>query len=77
MLDLEKLEKRPVSKLYFVEGFLCQHCERWEPVFFTTLQLQESMKKLAQMSPHNPSYSYHLSKTLKRAEEIQKRGEAV
>lgn len=77
MIDLQKLESRPLSKLYTQEGFTCQHCERWEVCWFTTLQLHESMRKLEKMHPFNTSFAYHFSKVYKRAAEIQKRGQEI
>lgn len=74
MLDLENMETRPITKIYSMEGFTCMFCERWQITFCKTLQLEESLYKLKRMHPFNSSFAYHLAKTLKRAQEIQKRG---
>lgn len=74
MLDLENMETRSISKIYSMEGYTCASCERWQITFCKTLQLEESLYKLNRMHPFNSSFAYHLSKTLKRAEEIQRRG---
>lgn len=77
MIDLQKLDSRPLSKLYTQEGFTCKHCERWEVVFYMTVALQESLRKLEKMHPFNTSFAYHFSKVYKRAQEIQKRGREI
>jgi hypothetical protein len=74
MLDWSRLERRPLSKLYSVEGFFCPFCRRWKPLFFTTRQLDENLRKLETMRPDHPSFYFHLLKAVKRAQEIQKRG---
>lgn len=75
MLDFEKLESRPLSRIYFEEGFVCGYCGQWEPVFITTQSLRDAMRKLDRMSPSHRSFYFHLLKTLRKANEIQRRGE--
>ena len=75
MQDMAKLPRRPISKLYSVEEFICKACGKRKPCFFTTVQLLDGMRKLETMRPTHPSFWYHFLKTLKRAEEIQRRGE--
>jgi hypothetical protein len=75
MLDWNNIPSRPLGKLYFVEEFYCSTCQQREPVWFTTVQLLDGMRKLETMRPDHPSFWYHFVKTLKRAEEIQRRGE--
>lgn len=77
MINLQSLESRPLSKIYAVEGFTCKHCERWEVVFYMTVALQESLRKLEKQHPFNTSFKYHFAKTLKRAMEIQRRGREI
>ena len=71
----DKLPRRPISKLYSVEEYICKACGKHAPCFFTTVQLLDGMRKLETMRPDHPSFRYHFAKTLKRAEEIQRRGE--
>lgn len=74
MVDLESLEIRPISKLFLVEFFICEHCECEEAVFYTTPLFEESLRKLDNMHPFNTSFLYHFAKALKRAEELQRKG---
>jgi hypothetical protein len=75
MLDWAKLPIRPISKLYSVQEFICKACGKSAPCFFTTVQLLDGLRKLETMRPNHPSFRYHFVKTLRRAEEIQIRGE--
>jgi len=68
MIDWQNLETRPVSNLIRVEGYKCPTCQRWKPLFYSNRLMDESMKKLASMSPAHKSFSFLLSKALKRAE---------
>ena len=77
MVDLENLESRPLNKLYTVEGFTCQECNTWRPCWYSSLQLQESMRHLNQMRPDHHSFQHYLGKVYKRAIEIQRRGRNI
>jgi len=75
MIDWHRLESRPLSKLLTVSGYVCQQCNRWKPCWYSNRLLDDAMRKLESMSPQNPSFFYHFVKTMKRAAEIQKRGQ--
>ncbi len=75
MVCMERMMKRPVTNLIFVEGYFCGHCHNWKSVFYMTASLEEALRKLETMRPDHPSFRYHFYKTMKRASEIQKRGE--
>jgi len=77
MVDWENLESRPLSKLYTVEGSICQGCGKWKPLFYLTPQLEENMRRLKNMQPSHPSFWYRFRKTAKRAEELQRRGRSI
>ena len=74
MLNLAKLEIRPVSNLVSVEGFTCQFCERWEAVFYTTQSLMALLERLESMKPTHKNFQYYFAKTLKKAEGVQVHG---
>lgn len=76
MIDWLNLEARPVSKLLWVEGYTCQDCQRWKPLFYSNRLLDESMKKLTSMPPTHKSFAYLLSKAVRRAADIQLRAVA-
>lgn len=75
MLDLECLETMPISKIFTQEGFVCKNCKQWKPVFILTLSLSEAMRKLNQMSLSHKNYRFHFMKTVRKAMDVQKRGE--
>lgn len=68
------LERRPLSKVLWVEGYRCKTCQAWKPVFYSNRLLDEALRKLESMRPTHPSFAYLFAKTAKRAQEIQKRG---
>jgi hypothetical protein len=74
MIDWDKLEGRPLSKIYKVFGFSCPVCSAWKPCWFSSAQLDENLKRLSEMNPRNPSFWYHFVKTRNRSIEIQARG---
>lgn len=74
MVDWERLETRPVSALYVVLGYHCKACGCWKPCTYSTRQLDGNLRRLILMRPDHPSFYYHLVKTVRRAEEIQRRG---
>lgn len=74
MVDWDNLERRPLSKLMWMEGRECPSCKRWKPFVYMNLQLESNFRRLNSMLPTHPSFKYHLSKAVKRAEEIQRRG---
>lgn len=74
MVDFGNLERRPLSKLYIVEGYVCSACDRWKPIYYTTRALDENFKRLNNLPPMHRSFLYHFLKTVKRAMEIQERG---
>lgn len=75
MVSMERMLKRPVSNLIFAEGFVCERCKDWKPAFYLTASLEDALRKLEVMRPDHPSFRYHFYKTMKRAIEIQRRGE--
>lgn len=74
MVDWDSLERRPLSKLMWMEGKECPNCKRWKPFVYTSLQLETNFRRLNSMLPTHPSFSYYLSKAVKRAEDIHLRG---
>jgi len=74
MVDWERLEKRPVNSIYSISGQVCQSCQKWNVLWYSTKLLDEKMEKLANTPQTNKSFWYHFCKTRKRAEEIQKNG---
>jgi len=75
MVDMERMETRPVSNLVTMEGFTCKHCHEWKPVFALTASLAGAMRKLNALSPTRRDFLWHFAKTLHKAEGVQKRGE--
>lgn len=73
MIDLLKLERRAVDKIFFVDGFLCDHCKMWVNVFYTTRSLQDAMKKLESMDEKRKDFRYHFAKVMRKAEGVQER----
>ena len=74
MVDWENLESRPLSKLFIEYGYTCEGCHKWKPLYYSNLQLEESLHRLKYMSYKHPSYSHLLRKAYRRSIEIQKRG---
>lgn len=72
MVDMEHMEIRVVSKLLKVEGFTCTHGQ-WNPVFYTTVSLEEQFHKLDRMPVTHRNYRYYFAKTLRKAAGVQKR----
>ncbi len=70
MVDLQSLTIRSVDKVLSVEGYECSICERWEPVFYTTVSLQIKMA-LLEKTPIGPRFTKRFGKALKKAENLQ------
>lgn len=77
MMDWDDLESRPLSKIYTIFGYKCQQCGIWKPCWFSTRLLDEEMRKLENTSPTNPSFKHRFVKAVRRAEEIQRRGQEI
>lgn len=76
IVDWTRLEKRPITNLIRVEGYTCR-CGKWVSCWYSTRQLEESLCKLESMRPEHANFLYYFGKALRRAEEIQKRGELI
>lgn len=74
MIDYASLDSRPLSKLVAAEGFTCEHCGRWEAVFYTTKSLMALLERLENMKPSHKKFQYYFAKTLKKAEAVQEIG---
>lgn len=74
MVDMENLESRPLSGLYFEHGYLCSTCGRWKPCHVSTRSLDDKLQHLSRMRPDHPSFRYYFVKAYKRAQEIQRHG---
>ena len=77
MVDMDKMEKRPVSNLISAEGFVCEHCKSWKSVFYITTSLLDAMRKLDDTSPTNRSFAWRFTKVLLKARAIQLIGEQI
>ena len=75
MVDLEKMESRPLSKLVTVEGFTCKHCGKWKQMFVITASLMDAMRKLNSLPTTRRDFMWYFRKVLRKAEGVQKRGE--
>lgn len=73
MIDLERLDSRPLSKIFSQEGFICEHCGQWKSVFYNTQSLKDAMRKLDEMSLVHKDYRFHFAKTVRKAMDVQKR----
>lgn len=77
MVDFENLTRRPLGRLYTVYGYSCPYCNVWKQCFYSTRQLDENLGRLKKMRPTHPSFAYHLAKTLRRAQEINRRARSM
>lgn len=73
MLDYENLERRPLPKLWEVEGYVCEHCHQWKPVFFTNARLDSKLRKLS--STRHKSFAHNFQRALRSARAAQLAGQ--
>lgn len=73
MVDPLELDIRPISNTVLVEGFECAKCENWEPVFYTTVSLQESLARLEKLKPGTNKFQKQFDKTLNKAKNLRSR----
>lgn len=73
MVDLLSLDVRPISNTITAEGFSCLKCENWEPVFYITVSLQESLARLEKLKPGTNKFQKQFDKTLNKAKNLQSR----
>ena len=71
MVDMERMETRPISNLLAMEGYVCKHCGEWKSVFALTVSLVDTMRKLDNLSPTHPSFRYRFAKTMRKAMGVQ------
>ena len=77
MLDLNNLASWPLDKVFTARGFRCEFCGMRNVVSYTTISLEEQMRKLTQYAPDHPKFSFLFKKTLRKAEGVWQRGEAL
>ena len=77
MIDLDNLESWPLDKVMNAKGFSCRYCGMRNVVGYTTVSLEEQMRKLTRYSPDHPKFSFLFRKTLRKAEGVNLRGEAL
>jgi hypothetical protein len=75
IVDLEKLESRPLDKIVTAKGYTCVNCSRWEAVIFTTSSLEEAMRKLQTYPPSHSKYQFLFAKAFRKARGLRERGE--
>jgi hypothetical protein len=73
MVDLEAMEILPIDQVTRVEGFHCNHCEKWEPVYYSTVSLEEVIAKLQRSAIGSKRYQTLFSKALSKAENLRSR----
>lgn len=73
MIDMEKLERRPLSNLFFEYGYRCSNCNTWKLCYYSTRLLDGKLDQLKSMRVSHPSFRYHLVKEFKRSQEVQER----
>lgn len=71
-MEVDHLEKRVMSKLLTVEGWVCKHGS-FNPVFRVTPSLQAAMERLDNMEITHRNFQFYFAKTLRKAEGVQKR----
>lgn len=75
MLDYENLESRPLPKLWEVEGYVCERCQQWKPVFYTNARLNDKLRKLS--STRHKSFNHTFFRTLQSARAAQLAGQEL
>lgn len=74
-INLKALETWPVFGVLKIAGYICQNCQRREPVYYTTDSLEESLRKLNRIKPHSANFKMRFAKVMRKFDAIQKRGE--
>lgn len=69
LVDLERLEKKPINKVLWREGFSCE-CGEWNAVIVSSRQVSEALRKLAHRKV-NRDFPYYLAKVLRRVRSLQ------
>lgn len=77
MVDFENLSKWPVDKLITAQGFKCENCGMMEAVAFSTVSLDQKMRKLLRYAPEHPKFRFLFKTTLRKAEGVNLRGETL
>jgi len=73
MVDMDKLERRPVDNVVTRMGAECTSCGAWITISYTTRSLDEAFDKLVKRSTDSRGYHYHFAKTLKKCEGVQEK----
>jgi len=75
MVDLENLSSWPLDKIVTIQGFECEKCKHREAVFYTTISLEETMRKLMRYPPGHPQFRFRFYGVLRKARGIHERAE--
>ena len=70
MVDMDRLDTRPVSGLTIAKGFLCGQCGKWNARWFVNPQTLRNLEKLERMNPFHTSFGYLFNKSLKRVQAL-------
>lgn len=77
MVDFENLSTWPIDRLISAKGFRCEQCGMMEAVAFSTISLQEQLRKLLHYAPEHPKYPFLFQKALRKAKGVCLRGEVA
>lgn len=70
-VDLENLENRPFSGVVTQEGYNCIKCGMWEPVFFTSISLENKIQAVRRL--RGKAREKALLKAYKKAMNLQRK----
>lgn len=77
MVDFENLSDWPVDKLINARGFECECCGMMEAVAYTTVSLEEKLRKLLRYAPEHPKFGFVFRTALRKAEGVYLRGDRL
>lgn len=67
MIDLQNLAEWTVDRLITAQGFVCENCQAWEAVSYTSTSLQEAERKLSRYRPDQGQFKFLFAKLLRKA----------
>lgn len=77
MVDFENLSIWQVNRLIQAKGFRCENCQTQQCVAYLTTSLEEQKHKMLRYATDHPKHLFLFKKSLRKAQGIYTRGEAV
>ena len=71
MVDYENLIRREIDKIKASLGFICEGCNKYVHVLYTTISLDKALNRLNNRNTDSKHYMFRFARTMQKAEGLQ------